>query len=200
MWWSLHIVLRHHPPATCPFHCVHPLNSSFTTFPFPTVSATIPSTCLGSTRPYHKPCPASGDTSPLTRNPGGRYTITFPANLWPPIWLTSPTWAPTSLCKLLLSRALRNSACRSGPRMPHRWSRPPWPQMRTIGALRECVVSGFGPCGAATSTLERTKCKRPDGERSMCGTCWKAGKRYTDAVLGATVGKLAFVMRMGWLG
>lgn len=55
--------------------------------------------------------------------------ITFPAYLWPPIWDIKPT----SASMLRDAKASRKRDWSMGPRIPQRWSRPPWPHINTVG-------------------------------------------------------------------
>lgn len=68
--------------------------------------------------------------------------MTLPAKAWPPIWLISATllagdkewggWLEVGM----VERWCWNSERRSGPRMPQRRSRVPWPHMRIMGWRR----------------------------------------------------------------
>lgn len=66
--------------TSSPFPVTPPLNNSLTTLPLTTVSSTTPSTFPGPTLPYQIPLPAHAPP-----HPGGKYTMTFPAYLCPPM-------------------------------------------------------------------------------------------------------------------
>jgi hypothetical protein len=145
-----------------------PLKNSTITLPFTTVSSTTPSTFSGPTRPYHIPVPLSAFPSRL----GGRYTITLPAYLCPPIWLI----CATSASMPLRWNSVRNADCSMGPRIPQRWSRPPWPQIRTTGFV---MGSGGGSLLAAASS--RRSFAFWDEDRPSCMGCRVRAFRYAVA-------------------
>lgn len=78
--------------------------------------------------------------------------ITLPAYLCPPTWLISPMLAWSGLSTVLLlspaetkpraRRTRRNWSSRTGAMIPHRTSRPRWPQIRMVGEWWMSTASG----------------------------------------------------------